>query len=144
MLLAEAYEQAGFTTVRATVEDYRDQYLAWLDELGDLRHQLHAWDRQDFWLAVRARNPRISLRTQAFVDQWVDAMRDGTVTNGVTNETLRMLIANREAALKGKQARLTNQKLLGQWGGGGGGGLDYRWGTVKTIVTDIHEGLARV
>ncbi|QGF22603.1 DUF6361 family protein [Raineyella fluvialis] len=144
VLLAEAYEQAGFTTVRATVEDYRDQYFAWLDELGDLRHQLHAWDQQDFWVSVRARNPRISLRTQAFVDQWVGAMLDGIVTNGVRNESLRVLIANREAALKGKQARLANQKLLGQWGGGGGGGLDYRWGTVKTIVTDIHEGLARV
>lgn len=153
VLLAEAYEEAGFTTLRTTADDYRDRYRAWLDEVADARHLLAAWDRQDFWDLVRSRNPRISPRTQTFVNQWTDHLLDGTAASALTDVAPtdavlttgpRRLIAQRELALKGRQARLANRKLLGQWGGGGGGGLDYRWGTVKTIVTDIHQGLARV
>ncbi|SDC03265.1 hypothetical protein GA0111570_11510 [Raineyella antarctica] len=144
VLLAEAYERAGFTTVAKSVEEYHEQYRVWLGEVGDARHQLGAWDMLGFWATAHARNPRISPRTRMFVDAWVQGMRDGTAHTALENEAPRLLIANREASLKGKQARLTNRKLLGQWGGGASGGLDYRWGTVKTIITDIHEGLARV
>ena len=34
--------------------------------------------------------------------------------------------------------------LLGLWGGSSGASpLDYRWGTVRRLVLDVQEGLAR-
>ena len=39
---------------------------------------------------------------------------------------------------------LANPKLLGLWGGSSGASpLDYRWGTVRRLVLDVQEGLAR-
>jgi hypothetical protein len=39
---------------------------------------------------------------------------------------------------------LGNKKQLALWGGASGdGALDYRWGTVRRIVLDVQEGLAR-
>ena len=144
VLVAEAYERAGFNAIRNTAEDYRRRYAAWVDEVDDTRRQLQAWDDTDFWALVRERNPRVAPRTEMFLRNWVAAVRDGRAATALHDASLRALVGNRERALKGRQSRLANEKLLGQWGGGGGGGLDYRWGTVKRIVTDIHEGLARV
>lgn len=144
VLLSEAYEEAGFTTVQSGVEEYHEQFRAWLDDVDDARHQLEAWDRHDFWNEVRLRSPRVSPRTRLFVDAWTDGLFDGTVHAALESSASRKLISNREATMKGRQARLTNRKLLGQWGGGGGGGLSYRWATAKRILSDIHEGLARV
>ena len=147
VLVAEAYEQAGFNAISSSVEDYRRKYADWLAEVDDTRHQLQAWDDTAFWHLVRERNPRVAPRTETFVRTWVAAVRDGRAATAPDDGPMRALVGNRERSLKGRQSRLANEKLLGQWGGGGSGGsggLDYRWGTVKRIVTDIHDGLARV
>lgn len=143
VLVAQAYEQAGFNAKSDTVAKHQDAYRAWLDAVDDERHPLEAWDEEAFWEFVREHNPRIAWPTERFVKDWVRAVRDGSARTGLVEPGLQRLVSERERAVKGAQARLTNLKLLGLWGGGVTNGLDYRWQTVKTIVTDIHEGLSR-
>lgn len=143
VLVAQAYEAAGFNTVESPMEKHRDAYLAWARTVDDERHLLEAWDQDDFWRLVLERNPRVAPPTQRFVQAWVARVLDGTAA-AIHDGGSRRLVAERERAVKRNQARLTNPKLLGVWGGGAGGGaLDFRWPTIKTIVTDIHQGLAR-
>lgn len=143
VLVADAYTSAGYTTAGDQREATRTALEQWWEASVELSHALGAWDIEGFWRFVRDRNQRISALTQRFVTAWIDAIRDGTAQHAADNDSLRRLIHEREQEMKRGQARLSNRKLLGLWGGfGGGGALNYRWPTVKTIVTDIHNGLS--
>jgi hypothetical protein len=144
VLIAEAYEAAGFDRVREPVAKHSAAFEEWLDradELGNLR----AWDSEEFWSLVD--NPRISVVTRRFVDTVAVFVRDGTARTVVDDpgSPLRALVADRERFIKGGQSRLgVNRKLLGAWGGSSGADeIVFRWGQVRRIVTDVHEGLAR-
>lgn len=144
VLVAEAYERAGFNAVDAPLAKHRDAYLQWLHAVDDERHLLDSWDQGAFWAFVYRENERVSPITRRFVEAWMAAVLNGAAAQALEGDTEpRLLVANRELWLKRSQARLSNAKLLGSWGGGVGGGLDFRWPTVKRILTDIHEGLAR-
>lgn len=141
--VAEAYEDAGFNAVTDAVDLHRDAFQAWARSVDDERHLLDAWDQAAFWSFVRRQNERVSPRTEVFVQAWVRAVLDGSAAQALdAAPAARQLVAERERSVKRGQARLSNPKLLALWGGGGGGGLDFRWPTVKTIVTDIHEGVS--
>ncbi len=144
VLVAEAYESAGFNKVTGSVEKHRDAYQTWARSVDDERHQLDTWDQDAFWSLIRRQNERVSPRTEQFVQRWVAAVLNGSASEALdAAPAVRQLVAERERSIKRGQARLSNQKLLALWGGGGGGGLDFRWPTVKTIVNDIHEGVSR-
>ena len=65
----------------------------------------------------------------------------GQATNAADDQALRDLVRKRELR-RGKQSRLENDKLLANWAGESGAGrLNYRWGTVRRIVRDIHSAL---
>lgn len=142
--VAEAYERAGFNAVTGAVEKHRDAYQTWTRAVDDERHLLDAWDLGAFWSFVRRQNEHVSPMTERFVQAWVWAVLTGAAAEALdVGPAVRRLVAERERSVKRGQARLTNPRLLALWGGGGGGGLDFRWPTVKTIVTDIHEGVSR-
>lgn len=144
VLVAEAYEEAGFNAVVAPVERQREAYLAWVQSVEDEWHLLESWDLGAFWSFVRRQNEHVAPLTQRFVQAWVEGVLDGTAARALDDGVAaRHLVAERERSVKRGQARLSNQKLLGLWGGGAGGGLNFRWPTVKTIVNDIQEGLSR-
>jgi hypothetical protein len=144
VLVGEAYEREGFNAVAEPAEGHRESFRSWATDLEEERHKLDNWDLGGFWRFVRAENPRVSPLTTSFVTAWVDVVRQENVSTVLDDEGARGLIAGRERAAKGRQARLTNSKLLGMWGGGGPAGLDYRWPNVKTLVSDIYEGVHRV
>ena len=57
---------------------------------------------------------------------------------------LRQMVERRVTGLRGGKSVLANPKLLGLWGGSSGASpLDYRWATVRRLVLDVQEGLAR-
>jgi hypothetical protein len=145
LLVAERYEAAGFNRVPEPVADHRERLAQWADELRDQRQLLQHWDRDRFWTTVLQLNPRIGVQTRLFVDAWIDAARDGRAERCADDDQLRRLVAERERRQKGaKQSRLENPRLLPTWSGQSGTGrLDYRWGTVRRIVTDVFEGLDR-
>lgn len=143
VLVAEAYERAGFNAVTNPVERQREAYLAWVREAEDARRLLEAWDQGEFWSFVRSQSIRVAPLTEQFMRAWAAQVVSGAAVHALDGGGgARPLVIERERAVKRGQARLANSKLLGMWGGGVGGGLDFRWPTVKTIVTDIREGLS--
>jgi hypothetical protein len=85
------------------------------------------------------------MATCAFVEAWIDVIARGEAIDIADQPRLRRLIEGREWQIKRGQARLRNVKTLAQWGGGAGAArLNYRWGNVRTLLTDISDGLAHV
>ena len=141
LLLAEKYEAAGFDTMSAPVDRYRDRLSGWELDRSRLSERLREWDRGDFWRLVLARNPRVAGASRRFVDDWLSLVTADTddLTGSVAS---RDFIARREASHKRSQARLSNQKLLASWqGASGAGALVFRWPQIQRIVLDIHKGL---
>lgn len=143
VLVAEAYERAGFNALQDPVASHADAFREWAEQIAEERHFLEAWELDDFWRFVYERNARVSSLTRRFVQSWVDAVRSGSAAGALGLDAPRQLVADRERAVKRVQARLSNTRLLGLWSGAVASGLDYRWPAVKTIITDIHEGLGR-
>lgn len=142
--VAEAYERAGFNAVPEAAEQNREAYQTWWGAVGERRHLIESWKHEEFWRYVLGQNPRITRITQRFVDAWFTAVTKGDAAHGLhPTSRLRDLVEQREREVKKGQARLANPKLLELWGGGSAGGLNYRWPTVRRIVTDIQEGMTR-
>ena len=146
LLLAEAYEAAGYDRIAGRVEDYRNHLRDWEARRDGMAVNFASWRRSDFWALLHEKNPRVNNLSKAFVDQWLDAVTVNV--NGplgiADNESLRLLVGNRERRHKGAQARLRNSRLLQSWQGASGAGeLTFRWRQVRGILADLHDGLAR-
>lgn len=149
LLVAEKYDELpesdrGDLTAGERIAHFSAQFSSWAEDVMARRRDFADWDRGDFWLTVREASPRISPMTTAFVDSWIDAVASGTAYHAAMDGELRTLIVHREHRTKGTLARLVNRKALSRWEGSSGESqLVYRWPQVRTIVTDIHEGLDR-
>lgn len=143
LLIAKKYEQEQLTRIENPIEDYHSRLADWADECRIAHGQLSKWDRPAMWDLVRTTNPRVSAPTQLFVNAWLDAVVDGRADNAAEADELQGLVAEREQQQKKKQSRLTNERLLRTWSGESGSArLTYRWGQVRGIVRDIHDGMA--
>lgn len=142
LLLAEAYEAAGYDRISGTPDTYRELLDEWQINRDVLATELASWRRTDFWTLVYSKNPRINNSSRAFVDAWLDAATTSTPIS--ENGDLRAFIDRRERRHKGPQARLQNPRLLQSWqGASGAGALTYRWRQVRDILIDLHDGLER-
>jgi hypothetical protein len=124
---------------------YREELVDWAKEIDAETAQLRAWDRTAFWQLVARANPRVSSRTRAFVNEWLQlALPPASASEVVESQRARVMVKAREQALKGDQARLFNQRALERWNGDSGTGrIGFRWFRVQRIVLDILEGLGR-
>lgn len=143
LLIAEAYVAAGYNRALTSTDIYEQQYDEWLASIADEPDLIDGWDLQEFWRTVRLMNPRVTNRTQAFVEHWATLVRHGHAVSALdAGSRARRLIANREQSLKRSQSRLTNRKLLGMWGGGSMSlALNFRWPQVRRVLTDIQQGV---
>jgi len=142
-LLAQRYQQAGYTRVETPVERFRDRLKDWSQRVEALG-PWSSWNRADMWVRVIARNPRIAhnLRVRAFIDEWLDAVVEGRASSVLEDRTLQALVRHRERSVKRTQSRFTNDKLLRTWSGGSGNRqLSFRWTQVRRLLIDVHEGL---
>ena len=141
LLVAERYVDCGYDRVPDATKRYRELIEKWAAECVDERQRFAAWDRTVMWNLVRSINPRIGLPTIEFVENWLLNVTSGQATNAADDPALRDLVRKRELR-RDKQSRLQNDKLLANWAGESGAGrLNYRWGTVRRIVRDIHSAL---
>lgn len=144
LLLAEAYEAAGYDRITGTVDEYRNRLIEWQNRRDQAATEFASWRRSDFWALVYSKNPRTNNSSRAFVDAWLDAV---VVSESLTiddNESLRSFVGHRERRHKGAQSRLQNSRLLQSWQGASGAGeLSFRWRQVRGILTDLHDGLER-
>ncbi|MHA6670229.1 DUF6361 family protein [Homoserinimonas sp. A447] len=144
LLLAEAYEAAGYDRISGAADAYRERLVEWQTNRDVLAPELALWRRNDFWTLVYSKNPRINNSSRVFVDAWLDAVTTGGHTPVSDNSDLRAFIDRRERRHKGPQARLQNPRLLQSWqGASGAGALTYRWRQVRGILIDLHDGLER-
>lgn len=142
LLLARRAKELDFGGGDLTLE-YEEELDQWWREVSGDRG-VRRWDRAAFWEVVEGVRGRIALPTVRFVDEWLDRVVDGTAENAASDRRLGTLIADRERRLKGAKSRLVNDRLLANWRGRSGTGrLVYRWGPVRTHLTDIFQGLAR-
>lgn len=121
--------------------EHREGFHAWAGTLDSA--ELAAWDLSDLWLAVIGKGHAVTAGAQRFVAQWVEQVRQGA--GGLADRaSARSIVRLREHQLKGARSRFVNQRALDQWGGHSGvNALDYRWGTVKVLLDDLHLGLVR-
>lgn len=125
------------------IGDYEARMEKWTKDVGRAHARLEKWDRGRFWEIVLPAAPgAVPIPTRRFVDEWLALAVDGDLKGIAGDPKAANLIRARERTLKRGQARLENQRALDLWGGAAGASqLDYRWGTVQTIVADIQRGL---
>jgi hypothetical protein len=126
------------------IDEYRDRFDAWVSRIDELRPELEQWDwREDFWAVCRQENPRISMRAEKFVKDWIELVLKGVPVTVADNQQARKLIADREWQLKGSRARLSNRHAYEHWEGETAlFRLSFRWTQVRRITADILGPLA--
>ncbi len=109
------------------------------------RFEWKAWADDSLWKY----SPRTTPRTQSFISTWIDLVRAPSYNETKGDQTLKA----RELALKGYgRARLSDKSRaqkqealtgIGLTDKGTVSFLNYRWRTVRTLLTDIQLGLRR-
>lgn len=96
----------------------------------------------DLWALTAGRGHKITKRTKGFVSDW--NQRVVATCGDVGDDTeCRTLIKTRERFLKGVRSRFTNPRARDQWTGYAGvSRMTYRWPNVRTLLADLHDGLA--
>ena len=127
------------------IETYRGELEAWATDVDALGSDLANWRLDGVWSLVRARGHRLGYPTQAFVERWVENLKQGgTGAIASDNSVARSLVRDREIRLKRGRARLQSPRHLELWGGRSGTGrMSYRWGGTKVLLKDIFDGLER-
>ena len=140
LLLARAYKQR-----EEWIADYEKRMEEWSKSIGQRFDELSKWhgSLREFWDLKFIRETNIPSRTRDFVNSWLNLLFSSKDTMAVVSgKPAQSLIRNREISLKGKRARLDNQRALEQWQGASGASqIDYRWGNASVMVQDIIEGL---
>jgi hypothetical protein len=115
----------------------------WIAAMEAEHAELATWrnDREEFWSTVTRVNPRAD-RIRPFVDEWLTTATDDPA-GVLQNPQVTRLLRDREAAIKGPRARLSNRQARET--SSGTQGMDqmmFRWAQVSAIVGDILSGSA--
>ncbi|KPV39927.1 hypothetical protein AN478_06945 [Thiohalorhabdus denitrificans] len=126
-------EQAG-------IEKYEQALAEWAGREA----QEAQFDPEALWDLGARHGAPIKAPLKRFVERWTYGVAAVGPHEVAESEALRDLVEQRERALKGPRARLVNESRLLDWRGDVGvGRMDFRWPQVRTLLTDLHEGLAR-
>lgn len=143
LLLAEQYVAEGFDRLGDRTDQYRESLSAWAARRDATHGLLDRWTFDEFRGFIGERNAAVSPRTWAFLRSWCElALPLGAEITD--SPVARQFIAGREREHKRSQSRLRNRGLLGAWSGAAGSGaIAFRWGAVRRILLDVHDGLER-
>ena len=144
LLLAEDYEGAGFERVTVPSAGYRDALDRWARMLAaDV--DLAGWDLGVLLRTVELqRSAPVHPSSRAFVERWTELLRRRDPAALADDDEVRGFLVRRERQHKGAQARIGHRARLENWtGSSGAGAMTFRWTTVRDILTDLHDGLAR-
>ena len=128
---------------RSDREKLKDEHRGNLDKWKiDLQSCLHIdLPLEGLWELTAGQGHTITPQAMDFVSGWC---RRVLATRGdvADDPKSRVLVHNRERRLKGVRSRFVNQRALDQWSGNSGvRRMEYRWGNVKTLLSDLHAGL---
>ncbi len=128
------------------IEGYKKGLESWFEVISFRWTDLKNWynNLNNLWTSEALINARIPLSSRNFVDQWYDILfQQEKLDNILQSDKVEKLLKNREWRLKRDRARLLNARAREMWGGASGTiPLDYRWSTVKNIISDILNGLS--
>lgn len=141
-LVAQKYEQDGWTTVDNPVK----RYEAWLDEWAGTIHELGAsWPS---WREIRTRaaeenaNVLRNVSLDAFAEAWFGLVTREEPHAVWRSKEAQTLVRTREISIKRLQSRFTNPTMLSRWGGSSGAGaFEFRWTEARRLLNDIADGL---
>jgi Family of unknown function (DUF6361) len=127
--------------------EYSERLSGWAEVIASDPNRFAEWRLIDL---LRALPPRTLVRgrTRDFVDTWqafVNAAAGDQAALMSLPEDPRIgrLIRDREAALKGPEARLSQRRALERWRGAAGADqLAFRWSNIVVITRDINTGLS--
>lgn len=128
------------------VDDYRSRLTVWWDETVEREASLAQWDPETFWKFLAQSGARITPHTRSFVDAWRKRFdQAGRIESLIDAPDVRQLIIVRERRLKGKRARIGDQRAMETWSGASGTGqLDYRWNRpVASYLNDLATAFSR-
>lgn len=139
VLLAERAEQLGLAQHEGRRDHFAELLDRWRDEISE--HGMREWNLDQLWALVARQGKPVSPPTRAFVAEWVSLVCGPSGRKLAEDEPARRLIREREIRQKRGQARLTNDRLMRQWGGASGSGrLNFRWPVVARLLNDIADG----
>ena len=120
-------------------DKHRNNLDKWKVDLQSCRHI--NLPLEGLWELTSGQGHAITLQAMAFVSAWCRRVLE-TRGDVADDPKSRELVKNREQRLKGVRSRFVNQKMLDQWRGNSGvKRMEYRWGNVKTLLSDLHAGL---
>ena len=124
-------------------EEPVDRYRAEFSEWATREAEEQDYDPASLWAFAASRGARMPAPQHRFVESWSKRIAEIPPTRVTEDQSLRVLIANREQQLKGKRARLVNTGRLLDWNGAVGvGRMDFRWHRVRQLLLDLHQGLS--
>ncbi len=139
VLLAERAEKLGLSEYDGSRDDFANQLDEWCREIED--SDIGGWDLNGLWALVAEQGNPAAALTRSFVSAWAALVLGGTGTGLADDGDARELIRGREEQQKRGQARLSNDRLMRQWGGASGSGrLTFRWPAVARLLNDIADG----
>lgn len=126
---------------QAGVEKYRQSLAEWADREAQ---DPDTFDPKVLWSLAARHGISIRAPLKRFVEQWAEGVSRVGPHEVADSRELKNLVAQRERALKGPRARLVNESRLLDWRGDvGTGRMAFRWPQVRTLLADLHRGLAR-
>ena len=129
---------AEFMDDESNVAMYQRRLAAWSESMESSAADLERWDRTAMWERFQGVNPRLKPPAREFVDRWHSIAVTRYDSSLASDDEARILIRNREHALKGMRSRLTYADArAARRGYPTSGRLDFRWTQVKRITADI-------
>lgn len=138
-LLAERCVELGIGDWETEASEYRAQFYDWLTSIDQQASKVASWNLREFWTIVDSEYSGQIPRAKRFISEWTAWVR----SNERRTSEADQLIGGREREQKRAQARLTNERLLRQWGGSSGADrLNFRWTQVRRMMLDLFPEVA--
>ena len=139
VLLAERAEELDLSRHDSRREEFVAELDEWRREFDD--SDIGDWDLNGLWALVAAQGNPAAAVTRSFVTDWVGLARGRPGARLANDDDARELIRRREHQHKRGQARLSNDRLMRQWGGASGSWrLSFRWRVVARLLNDMADG----
>lgn len=142
LLLARRAQQELGHDHQELIEDLTGELDGWAETIAERRAELATWiASEEFWLVIE-RVTKVPAPTRRFVLAWADLALDhpGAIPD---DRAASLLVTERERRLKGKLARLSEQRALENWNGEpfSVGQMTFRWANASRILDDLdnHE-----
>jgi hypothetical protein len=120
--------------IKELSQEFRDEWEAWIDNLSAF--DWDNWNTDELWMLTNRHQGFVKDQTVEFITNWIDSVRKSAPIGQLDN-----LVIRQERLNKGSKSRLRSNADVKETTWVGINNLNYRLGTARAIVEDIHVGL---